>query len=182
MKREYELQQRLQNIRQVVYSAIFPINDEDAPISIITTLAALSYRGETDLYEALCNILDKMPEYIEYRNGVYWVENPVMREENFADKWNQKSSKKDAFYNWVAQARRDIIEIPLKCFGIDEIAKLLGERLGNAPVNRAAKEMGNQARSTRQAGGLFVKGLTGGLSTTTSVGSKVVKEHTFFGK
>lgn len=35
---------------------------DDAPISIIiTTLAAWAYNGETNVYEALCNILERCP-------------------------------------------------------------------------------------------------------------------------
>lgn len=161
----------------------FQKNNEDAPISIIiTTLATKSYNGETNLYEALCNILRKMPEYIECRDGIYWVENPVMHEENFADKWNQEDSKRTAFYNWLAKAQCEIISNPLACFGIDEIAKQLSFSLGEAPINRAIKSMGNDNFIARQSGNLFVSSLTKGLSTTAISGGKVVKEHTFFGK
>jgi hypothetical protein len=53
---------------------------DDAPISIIiTTLAAWAYNGETNVYEALCNILERMPQHIECRDGIYWVENPLCR-------------------------------------------------------------------------------------------------------
>lgn len=161
----------------------FQQNGDDAPISIIiTTLAAKAYSGETDLYEALCNILKRIPENIECRDGVYWVENPVMSEENFADKWNQIASKRTAFFNWLARARREIVDNPLACFGTDEIAKRFGDCLGEAPVNRAVKAMGNDAYTARQSGNLFINGLTGGISTTAATGSKAVKEHTFFGQ
>lgn len=160
----------------------FKQDDDDAPISIIiTTLAATAYAGEKDLYEALCNILKRMPKFIECRNGVYWVENPVMREENFADKWSQDDSKRIAFYRWLTRAQREIIEDPLACFGIDAIAKHLGDCLGEAPVNRAIKAMGSDAFTARQSGNLYLSGLTGGLSTKAD-GNKPVKEHTFFGQ
>ena len=83
---------------------LFQHNDENAPISIIiTTLAARAYNGEDNVYEALRNIVAKMPLFIEQRHDGYWVENPVMSEENFADKWNETPAKATAFYQWLRQ-------------------------------------------------------------------------------
>ena len=57
----------------------FEKDPDNSPISIIiTTLAAEAYRGEANVYEAMCNILAHMADYITVKNGAYWVENPVM--------------------------------------------------------------------------------------------------------
>lgn len=122
-----------------------------------------------------------MPLHIDYRNGVYWIENPVIPEENFAEKWNQEPSKRVAFYHWLKIIRRDIIENPLKCFGIDEISDCLSNSLGKAPVNRAVRKLGNEILFNRKSGNLYINGLTGGLSAISTTKSKLVKEHTFFG-
>ena len=64
----------------------FEHDSDNSPISvIITTLAAKAYNGEENLYLAICNILNHMEEYIEIRDGIYWIANPVSEEENFAD-------------------------------------------------------------------------------------------------
>jgi hypothetical protein len=161
----------------------FQDNEDNAPISIIiTTLAAHAYRGESNVYEAIKNILTHMTDYIEIRNGVFWISNPVMPKENFADKWQEFPERKDAFMGWIQKARRDFIDNPLNAVGLDRIGNMLGESLGKAPVNRAMANMGKEAYKSRISGKLYSNGLTGGLTTTASVGAKVVKGHTFFGK
>lgn len=161
----------------------FQNNNEDAPISIIiTTLAALSYNGESSVYEALCNIINKMPQFIEVRGTEYWIENPVMHEENFADKWNEVPNKRTAFMCWIQKAKKDLITDPLSCFGQDGIANQYKQVLGKTPVERAACAIGNATRTARENGNLYINGLTGGITTTPTEKSKPVKEHTFFGK
>lgn len=79
------------------------------PVSIIlTTLAARSYNGESDLAEALIRIIETMGDHIEDREGKWWVPNPAHSGENFADKWNEKPSLRDAFLRWRDQAYEDM--------------------------------------------------------------------------
>lgn len=158
-------------------------NDSDnAPISIIiTTLAALSYSGESSVYEALINILEHMAEFIEVRNGVYWVQNPVMPNENFADKWQQYPERKDSFMKWVSKAKEDLIFEPLKAIGIDQIGVNYKKALGEAPVKRAINSYADEMKQARDNGKLYSVGLTGGLTTMATNGAKAVKGHTFFG-
>ena len=77
--------QLLKRYRDVMFE-----NKDDGlkPISmIITTLVAKCYNGESNLYEFICQAIEKMPTYIERgRNGEYVIRNPVMSSENFADK------------------------------------------------------------------------------------------------
>lgn len=161
----------------------FKNDSENAPISIIiTTLAAWSYAGESNLFEALNNVISKMPQHIECRNGVYWIANPVMEEENFADKWALEPSKRTAFNKWLVQVRRDLLTDPINCWGIDTISEHYQKWLGTAPVERAIRAIGYETKSARQSGSLYVKGLAGGLSTSASSNSQPVKEHTFFGQ
>ncbi|MBP3752145.1 MAG: nucleotidyltransferase [Pyramidobacter sp.] len=80
------------------------------PISIIiTTLAAIAFNGETSLYNALCGIIERMPNYIHTAYGRYYIYNPVAQEENFAEKWNLKPEKAEAFYTWLSRIQYDII-------------------------------------------------------------------------
>lgn len=182
----YKMRTPLQKAIQILKrhrDICFQGNNEDAPISIIiTTLAAWAYNGEENVYEALCNILDNMPNHIQVRNGEFWIENPVMKEENFADKWNTIPSKQTAFVRWLARARKELVDDPLSCIGIDSIAEEFKQHLGQAPIERALKSMGQDTRIARSNGSLYANGLTGGLTTTAVANSKPIKEHTFFGK
>ncbi|MDM8292061.1 nucleotidyltransferase domain-containing protein [Faecalicoccus pleomorphus] len=155
-------------------------NDDNAPISIIiTTLAALSYCGESSIYETLNNVLNSMIRYVEVKNGVYWIKNPVMPEENFADKWQEHPERKDAFMAWIKQAKKDFIENPLSSLGIDEISTLFENSLGTYPVQRAIKKYANNTRKIREQGKLYTTSTSG--VTMIAKGAKKIKGHNFFG-
>lgn len=83
---------------------------EGKPISIIiTTLAATAYNGESDIQEALQNILGKMRQLINPQEPR--VPNPVNPAEDFADKWAtpEGRSKKleENFWQWLIQVKTD---------------------------------------------------------------------------
>ena len=81
---------------------IFANDLENKPISILlTTLAGHAYENEYDLYEALMNLLEKMPQFIENRNGQAWVANPVNPNENFAEKWADYPQRAEKFFEWI---------------------------------------------------------------------------------
>ncbi|PFH91383.1 nucleotidyltransferase [Bacillus sp. AFS088145] len=85
-------------------------DNESKPISIIiTTLAAKAYSGETNIYTALNNILEKMPRLIYPRTPR--VPNPVNPEEDFADRWEMPEYKhlklEQNFNIWLQQAKLD---------------------------------------------------------------------------
>jgi hypothetical protein len=87
----------------------FEGHDENRPVSIIiTTLAAHAYRQEADLYAALLNIAMTMDRYIVRCGDKWWVANPTQPEENFADKWNEKPERKDAFGRWLETLKAQI--------------------------------------------------------------------------
>ena len=110
---------------------------DEKPISIlITTLAAQSYNQEEDLTDALFSILRSMDRHITRRQGVYWVENPADPAENFADKWGDHPERRDAFYEWLNQARIDFTAA-YRAVRADDAASVLSERMGSVLVNRA---------------------------------------------
>jgi len=141
-----------------------------------------AYNGEVSLYEAMCNILDHMKEYISVSNGVYWIENPVMPAENFADKWALYPKRRDAFFSWMQRARRELIDEPLQSLGIDQLKKHYSAVLGETPVTRAIKALGAETRIKSEKNTLYSAGLVGGLSSSAAAGNKQVKGHTFFGQ
>ncbi|MFN8439233.1 MAG: nucleotidyltransferase [Caldilineaceae bacterium] len=100
--------QLLKRHRDIVYDG----HPDDKPISIIiTTLAAQAYDNGSEIVESLLHIIEHMEDYIEVRNGIYWVANPVNSQENFADKWDQYPERKDAFFEWLNRVQLDITSI-----------------------------------------------------------------------
>ena len=75
-------------------------HQEDAPISvIITTLAAKACPHGDNVFTALKTILENMGDLVESRPDGYWVANPVLPSENFAERWNVDTKKRLAFSN-----------------------------------------------------------------------------------
>lgn len=92
---------------------------EHKPISIIiVTLMTQCYEGLADQaarylhpIKLLTDLVELMPGMIEIRNGEYWIENPTVEEENFAEKWNDNHKLKDAFDNWCELLINDLQSI-----------------------------------------------------------------------
>lgn len=80
------------------------------PISmIITTLSALAYQGEDDLYESISGIIERMPSYV--RSSLPRIPNPVNPGEDFANKWASDPALEENFWIWYQQAARDFREV-----------------------------------------------------------------------
>lgn len=110
---------------------------EEKPISIIiTTLAAHAYQNETNIVDAVENIVANMPNFIEDRNGVAWVANPSNPLENFADKWEHNPRLEQNFRKWLAQVKDDL-GVALKSNDFNTFKTLLEPSIGSTILNRA---------------------------------------------
>ena len=82
-----------------------------APISmIITNLAARGYAGELDVWSALRNIVEKMPQHVNARRPR--VPNPADPAEDYADKWAVDPTLEDNFWSWHTQLKIDVKQLP----------------------------------------------------------------------
>jgi len=123
------------------------LGDDDKPASIIiTTLAAKSYESmlrtntlPTDFYDVLMRLLDLMPTFIERRNGENWIENPVDKSENFADRWKKKHPIRERnFYQWMNWAKDDFTQAYRKQ-NIQSSLDYLKKSMGSRAINEAIR-------------------------------------------
>jgi hypothetical protein len=139
---EYRVRTPLQRAVQILKrhrDIMFVDDQDDKPISIIiTTLAAHAYNSESDLLEALANVVDNMPHYIQRREGVAWVPNPVDPLENFADKWQEHPRREENFAKWLHQVRDDLATA-LQAEDIKAVSESLESRFGERVVSEALK-------------------------------------------
>lgn len=164
--------QALKRHRDLYFSA----SPEDRPASIIiTTLAAMAYSGHGSIYEVLIDITAKMPELVESRDGVLWVPNPVQPDENFADRWRERPSRAERFFEWIEAVYADFSDLGADR-GIERIIEKLGTSLGEASVGRAAERFGTRMTEKRDSGRLKVAGT--GLLGSAGV---PLPPHTFHG-
>lgn len=87
---------------------------DSKPISIIiTTLAARAYKGEQSIEEAIINILNTMPNYINA--SIPRIPNPVKPEEDFTDRWDNPEfahlELERNFHLWLRQAELDFTQL-----------------------------------------------------------------------
>jgi hypothetical protein len=88
----------------------FELDAPGRPVSILlTTLAGRAYHLERDLFSAVLGAVRRMPQFIENREGRWWVENPAHPEENFADKWNENAELRPAFLQWLSNVEQDLL-------------------------------------------------------------------------
>jgi len=123
--------------------------NENRPIScIITTLAAQAYNKETDLIQAISNVIDNFlnPLFIyrkysvEHGKEIWWIPNPVNQTENFADKWIEEPEREAHFFNWYEKVKSDFILI--KSSDFTTAYKYLKELLGSRAVNEGLRNLG----------------------------------------
>ena len=156
--------------------------DDDCPISIIiSTLAARAYEyvlknnPSTVFYDVIVRMVDAMPQFIEKRNGVSWIPNPVNPKENFADKWQVKKIKETNFYNWHAAFQRTLKSGKIQK-GMEELGDHLKENFGTRSVNEAVDKIGVNAKVMRERG-LLKAAATGIIGSTGTI----IKDHSFHG-
>ncbi|MGF7079599.1 nucleotidyltransferase domain-containing protein [Mucilaginibacter sp. UYCu711] len=155
---------------------------DDKPVSIIiTTLAARAYQGQSNLYDALTGIIDRMPLFIEDRvvagKLVKWVPNPVNPKENFADKWQTEKQRQTKFYEWLKKVKDDFGNV-VSQKGIPNISATLKPLFGTRAVNEAVNNIGKNLNDLRESGKLTA---TAGTATLGIGFNKPVLKHTFDG-
>lgn len=108
-----------------------------SPISIIiTTLAGHSYKGEEQIADALFSILSNMHSFVLWNGQKYVIPNPSDPSENFADKWEEFPERKDAFFRWLTQARRDFQSVADQ-YSRKVITEALSPHIGRELAKRA---------------------------------------------
>ena len=174
LQRSVQLLKRHRDIR-------YQGNPEDKPISIIiTTLAAHAYQNQADFYEAFIGIVRGMKNYIEIRNGKYWVANPVNPNgENFADKWEAEPQRRVRFLEWLAQVERDLDQaLRQQGRGIDKVGEALNPVFGESLIKNASARYGKALLEQRTTGNMKVALGTGMLG---AIGARPVPRHTNYG-
>lgn len=117
------------------------------PVSIIiTTLAAHAYRNEANIIDALNSIVNCMPEFIERKNGEWWVQNPVDKGENFADKWNEYPERRVAFIDWLKKVALDFSNLS-NASTIEEGLNQINDSFGAHTIDSVRKKYGLKPRS-----------------------------------
>ena len=137
-----------------------------APLSvIITTLASRSYewcvrnREYDNELELVFDVIRHMPDSIDTReiDGVlqWFIWNETTAGENFAEKWNRRPERAEAFFTWHVRFCADIAALPT-VRGIDRLGEKLTNLFGQKPANDAIANITEQMSTARMTGNLRV--------------------------
>lgn len=119
------------------------IDKEFQPISvIIVTLLTRCYSGLADLnrtyshpVELLVDLADLIPRMMRWENGQYYVDNPTVPGENFAERWNQDNGKRyQTFVTWCDVLAADL-QIILAIKDEQDLQRQVREIFGCPPKN-----------------------------------------------
>jgi hypothetical protein len=167
------------------------IDDPDiAPLSvIITALASRSYEwcvtnheydNELDL---LFDVIRHMPDTIEMKRvggrDQWSIWNETTAGENFAEKWNRRPERAEAFYAWHHRFCSDLVQLEA-VRGIDRLGDVLKGLFGSRPANAAIDSLTERVSTARRAGNLRVAPAIG-LSVGAVLASTSVRANTFYG-
>lgn len=181
---EWRVRSTLQRLVQILKwhcAAYFAGHLDNRPPSIlITTLAAHAYSGESNLFAAALDAVQRMGDLVEQRDGRWWVANPAEARENFADKWNDYPERPRQFQAWLADLAGLFQTIGrMRGQGIDTVVDQLEEGFAaRGLIRKAARQLGNGSLEIREAGSLAMTG-TGLL--TKGAGVPVPRKHKFYG-
>ena len=111
---EYKIKTTLQIAIEILkrYRDIkFKDTPDIKPISIIlTTLMARIYTGKENVYELIEKFSKEYVLYLERdENGNVLIQNPVNKNENFADKWPSNPERKEAFFKFMDDLKYDLV-------------------------------------------------------------------------
>lgn len=182
--REYKIRTTLQKTIQILkrhrdikYSNASSKEKDNKPISIIiTTLVGYLYTGDETILDLICKFVNDFHKYIEIdENGKYIIHNPVNEEENFADKWAIYPQRKDAFYSWIADLKKDLITNNFMIFDdlVDKgsyLKSIFGTDLIESVFEKRAKAMDKKYINTESIATL-----------TNNVTEIEVRKHNFYG-
>ena len=145
----YEFKTPLQQAIQILKrhrDVMFRSSPKLAPISmIITNLAALTYEGEPDLFAALVNIVEKMPQFV--RADKPRVPNPANPAEDYADKWSLDLTLERSFWRWQSQVRADLKKLA-DSVGRETLGDLIARTFGVVLTEEQLQPFGS-GRSVR---------------------------------
>jgi len=102
------------------------------------------------LLEALVNIVNDMPNYIQQKDGISWISNPVNPLENFADKWQEYPQRKMNFRHWLQQVRTDL-NTALESKSINAIGESMKPHFGERVINEALKHFSTPGVATSKS-------------------------------
>lgn len=171
--------QRAVQVLKLHRNSFFAADPHSGPPScVVTTLAALAYRGEPALADALFAAAADMPRFIDKDGEIWVVENPAQPGDNLADRWSSRPGALERFRPWLDDLQSTLDAARNTTTGMQAVVDMLSSRFDRSLVTKSMQNYAARQTSIRDAGGLIV---TGAGALTTSGKGVPVRPHTFHG-
>jgi hypothetical protein len=118
-----------------------------------------------------------MPKFVEAKNGIYVISNPVEPKENFADRWRSHPERAAWLFDWAEHAAADFARLG-ETRGVDSVLQKMASAFGDRPAEHAQRTVASGLFESRRSGRLAMVTGTGTLATA---GSRTVRDHSFYG-
>lgn len=179
-KNKKPLQRAVQLIKRY-RDVYFQKNDEYKTSSIIiTTIAGNYYKGEESIFDTINNIIVAIKFDLTHKTERFKVVNPVNKDENFTDKWDNDIRFYEEFKSFIYHLHNEWQKLKLGRGVVDEsviMKSLFGDDLyTNALLNQSIPI--GDLRSQKKLG---ISKNSGILSPIAEVGTVSIKSNTFFG-
>jgi len=146
---------------------------------ILTTIAGMLYQGEDSIFSTIDNILDHLNTKLLLPTR-FKVLNPVNKDEDFTDKWQDEPEYYQAFQDFIFQFKQawDLLKQSENRMSEGDILKrLFGEDL----FHKALSYEANVLERLRASNDLGVNIQTGALSSS-KISTQQVRKNTFYGE
>jgi hypothetical protein len=155
--------------------------DYITPSIVLTTIAGEYYNGEDSIFNTIDSIVSQIYQKINLNpKQRLKVTNPVNREEDFTDKWDNEPEYFLAFTRFIDSLYSNWQNLK-KDHGILEESNILKGILGDTLFSDSIKDQTLLVEQSRQKGTLFATTSTGMLSSAKETG-KPLQKNTFFGE
>jgi len=109
----------------------------------------------------------------------WFIWNETTEGENFAEKWNRRPERAEAFFMWHGRFCSDLVRLETVT-GLDQLGDALKGLFGSRPANAAIDSLTERVSTARRAGDLRVAP-TIGLGVGALPASTAVRANTFYG-
>jgi hypothetical protein len=177
LKRAVQLIKRFRDI------SLADLPENRRPVSIvITTLAALNYRGASSVTDTVTEVLTGVANMIEWSGSQRLVvKNPTNENEDLSERWDNDPEAYSIFVGWIRDFRKKWVALAEKR-GIhnikEDLEKMFGERIAREVIEERVLEIDVQRRN----GTLAVQKGSGIIVPASVTSSVPIRTNTFFGR
>ena len=152
---------------------------------VITTLAGDFYTGESDEYDCINSILDKIIRTIEDNNGQpFDIYNPTNTKEKLSEKWDSDSKSYDEFCKFIYEFKlkwNELLTLSTFQEKANVIQKLFGENISKDVLLEQAEYI-NKLRDAKKLAVDTTNGNLTSIIAPSNISIKEVHKNTFYGE